>query len=1003
MTILVISNGSTTPIEDMLTLHGVPFTPVPIAQAGSTITPAFLATEGASPRAKFQAVIVPDVVTDIGSTWRNNLASYEATYGIRQLAAYQYSHPLIGLEALPSTCNAPVCGSMDGVTAQVTANGLANPLGAFKYLIGPVPFDVGSYGYRTSALPADPQAGTSVLPLVTVGSAVIVGVYTSPGVETMFLTFDVNISQTHFRLLVPGIIEWLSRGTHLGLSRNFLSVHADDILNADARWSTTRNCTPGEDCPIDEPLTPAVETQSMIMMTPADVEALTAWQATRIKIDMAYNAYPSVNSEFPGSAALTTSLLGNKGNLRWINHTYNHLYFGCTQFPDPPYNCTTQPVTSWVPTATIVEDIESNIAWAQANGIDIDATELISGEHSGLADQNEGRVQPDNPEFLAALNTVTATKPRTGVTASDASKEPNLRAAGPAVTLPRYPNSLYYNVATAAELIDEYNWIYTSAADGGSGYCTLHPDVTTCIEPLTFTSATDNGFLSYIAPFEARQTLGRLLNNDPRPHFVHQSNLAENRLALTWLGQVVDGAATFPYGYKDIIDTTKSPIINPTMTQAALVLIQQASWDAAKADVTAYTKDGQVVVTNNGSSAAWVPLSAASGTTPGTTTPFGDSYMGTRSAWTNLAPGATFTVNVNLPPTPLFTIDKSADPAVTVTSTSTDADGTIASYEWNFGDGTPTSADGPQASHTYASRGEFTITLTVTDNWGGKSALSQKVTIANAQNKPVAAFNVTCKDLACTVDGSASSDPEGDTITYEWTFGDGTQAVGSKPAPHIYQVGGTYPITLVVTDSKGANSDPVAQSVTVAPARVNKAPSATFTATCIDLTCGFNASVSTDTDGSIVSYQWTFGDGTGGSGVNPLGHVFPGAGSYTVTLTVIDNEGASGTATQAVTVSAPAPAPVAAAPAAIVKATAVSKKGKLKVDVDPILKGKKYWSFKVQYQKKNGTWGQYKKTYKTVGKKETKTINFRKGNYRVVVLPKHGLASSTSVVVTLKK
>ena len=128
----------------------------------------------------------------------------------------------------------------------------------------------------------------------------------------------------------------------------------------------------------------------MIMMTPADVEALIAWQATRIKIDMAYNAYPSANSEFPGSAALTTSLLGNKVNLRWINHTYDHLYFGCNQFPDPPYNCTTQPVTSWVPTATILEDIESNIAWAQANGIDIDATELISGEHSGLADQNRG-------------------------------------------------------------------------------------------------------------------------------------------------------------------------------------------------------------------------------------------------------------------------------------------------------------------------------------------------------------------------------------------------------------------------------------------------------------------------------------------------------------------------------------------------------------------------------------------------------------------------------------
>ena len=75
----------------------------------------------------------------------------------------------------------------------------------------------------------------------------------------------------------------------------------------------------------------------------------------------------------------------------------------------------------------------------------------------------------------------------------------------------------------------------------------------------------------------------------------------------------------------------------------------------------------------------------------------------------------------------------------------------------------------------------------------------------------------------------------------------------------------------------------------------------------------------------------------------------------------------------------------------------------MKVDVDPNQKGKGYWKFKVQYQKKDGSWGQYKKTYKTVGKKETRTINFKKGNYRVVVLPKYGLASSTSVIVTLKK
>ena len=79
--------------------------------------------------------------------------------------------------------------------------------------------------------------------------------------------------------------------------------------------------------------------------------------------------------------------------------------------------------------------------------------------------------------------------------------------------------------------------------------------------------------------------------------------------------------------------------------------------------------------------------------------------------------------------------------------------------------------------------------------------------------------------------------------------------------------------------------------------------------------------------------------------------------------------------------------------------SAVSKQGKLKVDVDPNLKGKGYWKFKVQYVKKNGTWGQYKKTYKTTGKKETRTINFRKGTYRVVVLPRRASPGSAATAL----
>ena len=319
------AGGPTQPYEDLLTSQGIPFTRVTTTAAPSTITAGFLAdTTGAVPRAKFQAIILPDGTTGAGSGWRNNLATYSSTYGIRQLWARVIPSSLVALND-PDFAGQ----SMDGVTAQVTAAGKA---AAFPYLNGPVPFDnysstvSESWAYLATPL-ATPAAGTSMEVLVTGPSnTVLVGIHRAPGVENMVVTFDGNSGQEPFLLLGPGILNWVTGATHLGLSRNYLAVHADDVLNADARWNTAANCTPGEDCPADA-------TVPDIMMSPADVDALAAWQAANgIKIDMAYNAGPSVarGSDDP----LTKAALAKPG-LRWINHTYDHNYLGCVQIPEP--------------------------------------------------------------------------------------------------------------------------------------------------------------------------------------------------------------------------------------------------------------------------------------------------------------------------------------------------------------------------------------------------------------------------------------------------------------------------------------------------------------------------------------------------------------------------------------------------------------------------------------------------------------------------------------------
>jgi len=90
------------------------------------------------------------------------------------------------------------------------------------------------------------------------------------------------------------------------------------------------------------------------------------------------------------------------------------------------------------------------------------------------------------------------------------------------------------------------------------------------------------------------------------------------------------------------------------------------------------------------------------------------------------------------------------------------------------------------------------------------------------------------------------------------------------------------------------------------------APVAAFSSSVSNLTASFNSSGSTDNDGSITGYAWNFGDSTNGTGASPS-HTYAAAGTYQVTLTVTDDDGATGSVTHAVTVTAPPPAaPLAA-------------------------------------------------------------------------------------------
>ncbi|GEK78813.1 hypothetical protein ABA31_01640 [Agrococcus baldri] len=255
----------------------------------------------------------------------------------------------------------------------------------------------------------------------------------------------------------------------------------------------------------------------------------------------------------------------------------------------------------------------------------------------------------------------------------------------------------------------------------------------------------------------------------------------------------------------------------------------------------------------------------------------------------------------NQAPTAAFTADVTDLSVDLDASDSSDPEGAIASYAWEFGDGE--TGTGATTTHQYEGSGTFTVRLTVTDAQGVTATTTQDVTVQGPNDAPVAALTATVDGMSVDVDGSASEDPDGSIDAYAWDFGDGGSASGAT-ATHEYDAGGTYEIELTVTDDRGATAVATETVTIVAP---NQAPTAAFTTVEDDMTVSFDASGSDDPDGSIASYAWAFGDGTTGTGAT-TSRTYTTEGDYEVTLTVTDDEGATHSTAQTVTAGAPVPA-----------------------------------------------------------------------------------------------
>ncbi len=174
----------------------------------------------------------------------------------------------------------------------------------------------------------------------------------------------------------------------------------------------------------------------------------------------------------------------------------------------------------------------------------------------------------------------------------------------------------------------------------------------------------------------------------------------------------------------------------------------------------------------------------------------------------NLAPAASFTASPNSGPAPLAVSFDAAS--------SSDPDGSIASYAWDFGDGT--TATGVTAAHSFVSPGSFLVKLTVTDNAGAAATTTQSVSVSAGVDPPPSAHiestNPTSGSAPLTVAFAGHGHDNTGIVEHSWNFGDGSPPVvfaspgndvNSTPS-HTFQTPGSYTIVLTVKDTSGTTA-----------------------------------------------------------------------------------------------------------------------------------------------------------------------------------------------------
>lgn len=243
-------------------------------------------------------------------------------------------------------------------------------------------------------------------------------------------------------------------------------------------------------------------------------------------------------------------------------------------------------------------------------------------------------------------------------------------------------------------------------------------------------------------------------------------------------------------------------------------------------------------------------------------------------------------VHIN-PPVALFDYSKTCeDPAnIFFTDHSIGAD----YWNWNFGDGSSSTAKDP--IHEYASSGTYTVTLTVTNQLTGCSKTKKEdVRVVKEIADFVSDASVTCKNTS--VKFTATNSVSANISLYTWKFGDGisiSNSIGS--ADYQFSKASTYDVTLIIKDINGC-----ADTITKPSVIKVEGPTAVFRSTipgiCLNNEVSFFDSSYSDGEHAIQQWQWNWGDGSSQNFTSPpFNHTYSTPGNYSVSLKVTDSKG----------------------------------------------------------------------------------------------------------------